>query len=627
MIAKLNNETYQRYIEQDTLKALAESEDIPKSEHWYTGVAWSMMECDYVKDAIEHFGKALEINSTGYVAMEGLANCYGYLKQYHEAIDWMEKAIASVPNTEGLIGIDFYMWPSISRWHSELGNNDQAVESAQFAYSSSRKFLYGNGTASDSSLLQAVKQYILALFEVNRYDEIVELLYELDETATLCGASLLIVFLQIQYLDTFDVGIYDKVGTIMRDVEDKAFGNRMVTAMIQAAATGNADEPSIGITEGDSEHINWLIFQAAQWIYQWGQNPEDSLVILEKLIERIDDSSETIQQSQSWTRADAAGLLSPMYFQAALACPVSSPNRNAKPDPLSSSPIIKLGALAKHKQGGAQYYRASYPAILYGVWLRDHAKASEKAWRACFRPSIKRAIYLLSDEDPWNDQHAYLDLGTALLLGGDMVNAGIALGIALKPLADLRSQEVTSNVLKQVKVGTTASHDKDEERKDAESEVRDCEPVALLANVGDVSSKSVGSDIRGVAKPPTDYEKEEQEEDDELIEAQKRKEREEDNTKLMGFCPRFTCDGPCNRSWNTFKELHFCQFCYDVCFCESCINLLTRNEIPFRVCNPNHQLLRVLPLTPAATDMIESLVSRDFGMQASWLQQLSKAWE
>ncbi|MCJ1238047.1 hypothetical protein MMC14_006035, partial [Varicellaria rhodocarpa] len=214
----------------------------------------------------------------------------------------------------------------------------------------------------------------------------------------------------------------------------------------------------------------------------------------------------------------------------------------------------------------------------------------------------------------------------ALLLGGDVLNASIALGIALKPLADLRSQEVTSSTRKQLKFGTKASLDEDEQRKDTESEVRDCIPEVLRENVGDVSNESIWFDIRGVAKPLTNDEKEEQETDDELIEAQEKEEGEEENTKLMGFCLRFTCDGPCKRSWNSFKELHFCQFCNDVCFCESCINLLTQNEIPFRICNPKHQLLHVFPLTPAATDMIESLVSRDFGFQATWLQELSKAW-
>lgn len=64
--------------------------------------------------------------------------------------------------------------------------------------------------------------------------------------------------------------------------------------------------------------------------------------------------------------------------------------------------------------------------------------AWEDVWRACIRPSVKQALYMLSDENPWNDQEAYGQLGKALFAAGDMLNGSIAYGVLMKPLEDCR---------------------------------------------------------------------------------------------------------------------------------------------------------------------------------------------
>ena len=633
----------------DTLVTLAESEDIPRSEHWYTGLAWIMMECGKVDVAIEHFQKALEISSPGWVAMEGLARCYGNLGEYRKAIDWMEQGIKDVQKREGLTHIYFYMRSSISTWHPALGDADQAAENAEVAYSSSKQFLFGTGTTLDDIILHTIAQCVTALFDINRYDKIVDILYELNDIDTHCDVSLLVMFLQEQSWLSCDVNIYDKIGTILRDRNDETFEMRMTAAIDRSATLSNAEEASIGLLERNSEQINWSIFQAAQWKYRWSKKPEDSITLLEKLMVRIDESNETIQPAQHWIRTKAAGLLSKMYFQAALAYTVSPSDITAKLNPISLPTIMKLNTLAKHKRGGAQYYRASYPAMLYGVWLRDHGNASEEEWRACFRPTIKRAIYLLSDEDPWNDQYAYGQLGIALMRGGDTVNASIAMGIMLKPLADLRSRASASNNEKTVGNESVSGSIKDEGEAKTESMATDSTRTLTEATKG-VSDNSASSkaEINPKRKTPKCKEKEtengeageaqeeqkdtkEEGKDNEAKEKEKQEEKEiedeedgETNAKLTGFRLRFSCDGPCNRSIGTYKELHFCQICFDICFCESCVHLLKRKEIPFRICSPDHQLLRVFPLTSEAKDMVDSLVARDFGPQANWLEEMSK---
>ena len=93
-----------RNIPLDTIEALANIEALPKSEHWFTGVAWILMEANrdtYTERAIQYFKKALTMKPGGWVAMEGLARCYGVnLRKYETAIEWMENAILNLPVLE-----------------------------------------------------------------------------------------------------------------------------------------------------------------------------------------------------------------------------------------------------------------------------------------------------------------------------------------------------------------------------------------------------------------------------------------------------------------------------------------------------------------------------------------------
>lgn len=75
----------------------------------------------------------------------------------------------------------------------------------------------------------------------------------------------------------------------------------------------------------------------------------------------VDQSNGNVQQTQAAYRTSAAAYLSMMYFDAA---------KNSRDNGGDfSAHISKLKNLAKHRQGSKQYYQASYPALVYGMWL------------------------------------------------------------------------------------------------------------------------------------------------------------------------------------------------------------------------------------------------------------------
>ena len=81
---------------------------------------------NYTKRATGYFKKALALKPGGWVAMEGLARCYGEnLRKYETAIEWMENSILNLPQTEDFKrgDVGFYLETRIADSKLRLGDN------------------------------------------------------------------------------------------------------------------------------------------------------------------------------------------------------------------------------------------------------------------------------------------------------------------------------------------------------------------------------------------------------------------------------------------------------------------------------------------------------------------------
>lgn len=610
----------------DAIESIADIEPVQKSEHYYTSIAWTMMEAgylagravEYAERAIEHFRKAVELKPGGWVAMEGLAICYGeHLHEFETAIQYMEDAKRNIPQTEDFQANSFYLEARIPGWTLQLGNDQESVNKAQTVYEGSRKYDYGRGDTNDGSILRSIKNYTEALYRTRNYDGFIELLYELDQRVP-CGrqTSLWTLFIQAQYASWFNNLIFDKVGTITRIVKSDALQSFM-RASIKKSIKLDAES----IAQGES-HI-WLADQAAQWQYSYAPQREESIELWESIVALVDQSNGNVQQSQAAYRTGAAAYLSMMYFDVA---------KNSQDNGGDfSAHISKLKNLAKHRQGSKQYYRASYPALVYGMWLHEHANAEEESWKECIRPSIKQALYLLSDEDPWNDQRAYVQLGQALLLGGDILNASIALGISTKPLEEQsKSPQQSDDKENTYELVPTAG-------QVAEHQVGDS-TASYLQNTDSTTAQDVpvdafkdrlaqgeeGPKTDGVITAPADRD------DDNNNNKSTTASTTTINPKYTGFECVWRCDSPrCETpQQSSYAELHVCRVCHDVSFCDQCIPLVRTDALPFfRRCASHHPFVRVFPMVEGARRVTDALVERRFEVQQGWLEGLRRVWE
>lgn len=470
---------------------------------------------------------------------------------------------------------------------------------------SSRLLRYGTGLASDISILRSVKLYIETLYRTHQYHSIVEVLFELDGTVTLeRNKSLWIVFLQSQQDSYYDLRLIEKLGQIFRHVSIDGLQNFIW------ASIGRVLELNVA-----SLHRDWpvnLALEAAKWQYRCAPQPEDAIELFEKIVAFVDESMEDVHHSQGWTGSIAAEFLAMIYF-----------NTMKKLFQAGEDITIyrnKLTRLAKRKQGNKQDYCASYyPALVLGLWYRDYAKTDEERWRACIRPFIAEALFLLGGANSCNNQQAYANLGQTLHLAGDVLNASIALGITLMPLIEPRDTPQDRLTLSKAQgiQGDLELTAMGSEEHCNEELIRG----VAVASVNEGVIDAIGEDSLNDSKTGISTKQRNSGEGDDTDEAVARPSIGEPeaikviNPNYDGFDLWWTCDGPCDSPRISYAELYFCRICYVVCFCEKCRLLVEDNKMPYRCCNKDHPLLRVFSLTEEARNIADALIEGRFEVQ------------
>lgn len=86
-------------------------------------------------------------------------------------------------------------------------------------------------------------------------------------------------------------------------------------------------------------------------------------------------------------------------------------------------------------------YFSSYPALLWGRWLKQYENAEPAVWKKCFRPRILAQIAALDDDDPDNDTNACRALASSLFLAEDSERASAIIALLFTTLRDFLEDE------------------------------------------------------------------------------------------------------------------------------------------------------------------------------------------
>ena len=100
--------------------------------------------------------------------------------------------------------------------------------------------------------------------------------------------------------------------------------------------------------------------------------------------------------------------------------------------------------------------------------------------------------------------------------------------------------------------------------------------------------------------------------------------RKADNLRVM-----WNCDGDCRARKTQYKELHFCEDCWDTCFCENCIVLVREGRLPFRKCSPKHSFVKMYPVSEQMRDVAATFTEPDLKLEVrrDWLDEMRKRWK
>ncbi|KAF3083390.1 hypothetical protein TWF102_009153 [Orbilia oligospora] len=379
--------------------------------HWHSIMAWTLAIADYPADAIPVFQKAVEIDSSAWLAYEGLARAYADMKMYKEAIPVMEEACRAVT---GIWDLSQQFYADIAQWKRRLGDNAGALEAAKVAYLGS------------SFSPPTVFSYLDCLGANGQHDEVLSILQSLSrETDGGYKKSLLLMTWPYLDWDPFDLleGVFraigkEKLGFLIEDVK---------------AALQNV------LSSANDWKKRWFCWKTARIVYEYEEAPNLEFVVqnyemsLDLFGKMFNNTEEEIRDKRHITN-----FLAMQYYDSAVAAFKSgiSPDGYVKKlRDLATSTTTSSGTDA---QETFDFYGPGYPSVLWGRWRQIFEQAKKVKWRKCFRPRVLEELNMLDDENPENDTAGVYNLAITLLQAGDDRNASGLLTILFRPLRALR---------------------------------------------------------------------------------------------------------------------------------------------------------------------------------------------
>ncbi|EXJ81633.1 hypothetical protein A1O1_07698 [Capronia coronata CBS 617.96] len=179
----------------------------------------------------------------------------------------------------------------------------------------------------------------------------------------------------------------------------------------------------------------------------------------------------------------------------------------------------------------------------------------------CLRSHIRIGIDLLSDDDPSNDWQGYLRLASTLMYYGDKENA-LAAWSLIGPNEFNKRKDVDGLDKANDSTGGNASGRKQED-----------DDITLKQEM----NKGVSSDGQQEPDQPSP-----------LARANKTLRR------IKGPLPPYGCDGgSCEHWWTYANDIYVCMDCLDMMFAKPCYELLLKDALELRTCNPTHDFLHI----------------------------------
>lgn len=557
-----------------TFEALAEIQGLPKTEHWYTGLARTLMTSAddgdrSIRRALSLYQKALELSANGWPALEGSSICYGLLQRYDLAVYSMKEAIANIPRNADYAGIAFRLRAKLGAWLLELDDDQETLETTQQASSESLAIEYSPETWAEHHILISVKHYLQAMYERGDYHGILDVLHELDlrRIKHPWCPTLWVLTLWVNYQSKQrDLDIFAMLASTTI-----ALCHDEVVPLVRHSIAIFLNTTFLIV---DRAAMIALVADGIEWLHVYAGQVDDQMNLYHSIQDMVQVQHACQRKGDERLDRDrAADILGLEYFNQA-----KDPSADVD---RSDTAVAMLRKLAYCDHGDGSHIRDSYPALLFGRWLRECGAASEEDWKVYIRPSMIEQLSPLTHGD------LYAPLGRSLLLAGDVLNAQIALGIAMMPLEE-HNRRTAAQLHGSVIDGGTGSPTSGGagEEEDAPRLMR--ESASTCNEIDDISSVSSDFAYRSLESS-------------------------------------WHCHG-CWRddSGDVYEELYVCEICKDTTFCGKCLVALKDDYLHLTGCDKSHGHVQVFPIVEEARVICDALLEQNSSLADAWIEELRK---
>ncbi|GFF52773.1 vegetative incompatibility protein HET-E-1 [Aspergillus udagawae] len=393
----------------------AEWAQIEKTSRWHQRIGVVLRQTGHIDEALDYFGKATAIDPNNWIAKAGMAIAHSSRKEWattllldEEVEALVERQIIDQPDEKKRLSSSLHTTlDRMAACYKELGQAEQhyikikkalALEPwcGGCAYAILR---FQNETDRFDETISLVEEFADAQVPDKEYNRLTEFLWQMP---------------------TVD----DKVLEYLA-VAGQATGNLDLIVRSYRDAARAARKSSMTVVAAN------LDLSLARLYSEYTREEDKATKRWERILNTYGSAKEEGQIGGA--KVIASSKLAQLWLCHAIDAGVGSPEAEEY-----ISRLEQLVARYKTEDTSAFWIAARARAISLGLWYRLTGRHDEA--RALLAPSVKRAIQILSDDDPENDNAGLTDLQNALLAAGDVKNV-IAIAYALGGYADKKAAE------------------------------------------------------------------------------------------------------------------------------------------------------------------------------------------
>ena len=562
----------------DIIKA-AKWSNLEENALWHRRLAMVLRDLCYYDDAVEHFEITLKLDPTLWLARGGIAKVHAAKGDFKKAIEIEKETVPILESSKNPLdkGSVYTVVTNVAGWYQNLGDRASAFEWNLKAFN-----LWNKAYA-------CAIYCIVYLHKEKRFTEVMSMLKEMEEKEQNGDQTRLTGCLWSDNSDDSD--FTRAAASAARETGQLVFLQDAYGAAIVAARKSLRTVVAAAL-----EHCLAVIH------YRYGQNDEQAIHLWERIYSI--HASSRAETEMSYIQIKAALALATAYFQKACKATGNSEEIDKY--------VKKLEKLSKQKNSlsnaNTTWISTRETSVVLGIWYCRNGQESKA--QDCFRVYIKHCLQILGDDDPDNDEDGWYMLAAVLLASGDDMNA-VAVYHAL-------GRYKMEDVKDDGEIG------KENQRQEGEEAGRE------NAGLGEKQTGKVGGENKEVGvgeeevEPRVAGEEEAPAAGDEVGKPLSTSEVDDENEV---YDPVWTCDGPCAVEFFIYDGSHVCRSCYNINFCDLCNNLRLEDAIPFRICSPQHETLKIPPCAAKDLGFKELMVGDKVVGVDEWKNNLKKQWQ